>query len=105
MGPRTKLADTVLAQGHDWRALGACRDEDPELFFPISAMGPAAEQAAAAKAVCARCRVRSQCLAFALANRQDYGVWGGKTEEERRAMRTRRRTARRVDHIRVPANW
>jgi WhiB family redox-sensing transcriptional regulator len=67
----------------DWRAVAACRTTDPELFFPISTSGPAQTQLARAKAVCARCPVRAECLAFALTTRQVHGVWGGLSEEER----------------------
>ena len=70
----------------DWWSHAACRTADPELFFPISAAGPAAEQVARAKAVCARCRVRRDCLAFALATRQVHGVWGGTSPEERQVL-------------------
>jgi WhiB family redox-sensing transcriptional regulator len=71
----------------NWRDLAACRDEDPELFFPIGT-GPAADaDAQRAKAVCRSCPVREQCLTFALSSGQDSGVWGGLTEEERRALR------------------
>lgn len=75
----------------DWRGRAACIDEDPELFFPIGTTGPAIEQANAAKRVCARCEVRESCLEFALETRQDAGVWGGLTEDERRVLRRRRR--------------
>lgn len=67
----------------DWRLLAACRTVDPELFFPISTSGLGLQQAAQAKAVCAECWVRSECLAFALFTRQVHGVWGGLTEQER----------------------
>jgi WhiB family transcriptional regulator, redox-sensing transcriptional regulator len=67
----------------DWRLLAACQSADPELFFPVSSTGKSLEQVAEAKAVCARCLVRRQCLAFALRTRQVHGVWGGLTEEER----------------------
>ncbi len=73
-----------------WASQGACRDEDPELFFPISSAAFAPAQVARAKAVCARCRVTAQCLGYALATSQDGGVWGGTTEEERRALRQQR---------------
>jgi WhiB family transcriptional regulator, redox-sensing transcriptional regulator len=73
----------------DWRHRAACRDEDPELFFPISDVGPGARQATDAKAVCARCPVREQCLRYALDNGLDHGIFGGTTEHERRAL-TRR---------------
>ena len=74
----------------DWVARALCKDEDPELFFPIGANGPASSQIVAAKAICARCPVRSSCLEWALATAQDAGVWGGLSEEERRALRRSR---------------
>jgi len=52
-----------------------CRSMNPELFFPVSASGPSLDQVTQAKAICARCPVRQQCLAFALDTRQDHGVW------------------------------
>jgi WhiB family redox-sensing transcriptional regulator len=71
----------------EWRERAACRDVDPELFLPIG-HGPAAEaQIAEAKAVCARCPVVQECLAWALETGQDAGVWGGLTEDERRELR------------------
>jgi WhiB family redox-sensing transcriptional regulator len=76
----------------DWRHRAACRTEDPELFFPVGNTGPALLQITKAKAVCFRCPVASACLSWALDNRQDAGVWGGMSEDERRAL-TRRRTA------------
>jgi WhiB family redox-sensing transcriptional regulator len=83
-----------LAAERDWRSDAACRSADPELFFPISAFGQALEQVAEAKAICARCPVRRQCLAFALRTRQAHGIWGGLTEEERDFIRRpRSRTA------------
>ncbi len=75
----------------DWVHRARCKDEDPELFFPIGTTGPAATQADMAKAVCALCEVRGQCLEWAIATGQDCGVWGGTTEEERRALRRARR--------------
>lgn len=78
--------------GYDnWRHRAACRDEDPELFFPISNMGPGAQQTAQAKAVCARCPVQSECLNYALDNGLDYGIFGGTTETERRELTRRRK--------------
>lgn len=70
-----------------WRRWAACRGEDPELFFPIGTAGPALRQAAEAKAVCGQCTVALSCLAWALSNGQDSGIWGGLDEEERRALR------------------
>ena len=75
----------------DWVQRASCRDEDPELFFPIGSTGPAALQVEAAKAICYVCPVRNDCLEWSLATVQDSGVWGGLSEEERRAVRRARR--------------
>lgn len=77
-----------------WRGGAACREVDPALFFPVGVTGPAEVQIANAKAVCGRCGVRETCLEFAVQTNQEYGVWGGKDEEERRAIRRARRAAR-----------
>ncbi|MBP2322896.1 WhiB family redox-sensing transcriptional regulator [Kibdelosporangium banguiense] len=73
----------------DWRHRAACRDEDPELFFPVGNSGPALLQIAEAKGVCHRCPVTSSCLSWALESGQDAGVWGGMSEDERRALKRR----------------
>jgi WhiB family transcriptional regulator, redox-sensing transcriptional regulator len=84
---------TATSTKADWWSLGACLSADPDLFFPISESGPARQQAAAAKAVCARCQVREQCLSYALTMGPIHGVWGGTSEEERRAMMRKRERA------------
>ena len=66
-----------------------CRDEDPELFFPVGNSGPALAQIADAKLVCNRCPVTTECLSWALNTGQDSGVWGGMSEDERRALKRR----------------
>ncbi|PXY16635.1 WhiB family transcriptional regulator [Prauserella muralis] len=76
-----------------WVERAACREEDPELFFPVGTNGPALRQAAAAKAVCQRCPVEADCLAWALESGQDAGVWGGLDEDERNALMARREAA------------
>ena len=73
----------------DWRNTAAGRDEDPELHFPTGTSGPALLQIAEAKTVCRRCPVVSDCLAWALDNGVDFGVWGGMSEDERRALKRR----------------
>src|SRR5260370_42449568 len=73
----------------DWRNYAACRDVDPELFFPIGNTGPALLQIDEAKQVCARCKVSEACLQWALDSGQDSGVWGGLSEDERRAPKRR----------------
>ena len=77
----------------DWRHKAVCRDEDPELFFPISTSGPAFEQIERARSVCRRCPVVDACLQWALTTGQDAGIWGGLSPEQRRRLRqqTRRR--------------
>ncbi|KAF4406408.1 MULTISPECIES: WhiB family transcriptional regulator [Streptomyces] len=75
----------------DWRQRAACRDADPDLFFPIGTTGPALRQEEAAKAVCADCPVARQCLEWAMEVGQESGVWGGRTESERRQLRRRDR--------------
>ncbi|GAA4786098.1 hypothetical protein GCM10023200_20090 [Actinomycetospora chlora] len=71
----------------DWRNDAACRDEDPELFFPVGTSGPALSQIARAKSVCRRCPAMTECLKWALESGQDAGVWGGASEDERRALK------------------
>jgi WhiB family redox-sensing transcriptional regulator len=80
----------------DWRHRAACLDEDPELFFPIGNTGPALLQIEEAKAVCRGCGVLEKCLAWALETGQDAGVWGGLSEDERRALKRRNARARRA---------
>ena len=75
---------TGLPRGEDWRSAAACQDTDPDLFFPVSGSGKSLEQVDRAKAICAACPVRRDCLAFALRIGQADGIWGGLTEEERR---------------------
>ena len=85
---------TSGARSVRWMSHGACRQADPELFFPIgAAAGPAARQVQAAKAICAPCAVRANCLSYAL-DVMPEGIWGGTTLEERRTAR--RRLVRRL---------
>ncbi|MXM66069.1 WhiB family transcriptional regulator [Streptomyces sp. HUCO-GS316] len=73
----------------NWRDHAACRHEDPDLFFPFGTTGPALVQTEQAKAVCRRCLVQEQCLRWALGTGQSIGVWGGTSENERRALQRR----------------
>ena len=68
----------------DWSAQAACRATDPDALF---VQGAAQNRA---KALCLGCPVRTECLADALDNRIEFGVWGGMTERERRALLRRR---------------
>lgn len=69
-----------------WRFLAACASYDPDLFFPIGSSGPALRQTARAKAVCAGCPVRLECLNWAQNTHQTHGVWGGLDENERLSL-------------------
>ncbi|WP_424183905.1 WhiB family transcriptional regulator [Actinokineospora sp. G85] len=71
-------------QQADWRVRATCRDEDPDGLFVRGA------EQRKAKLVCIACPVRTECLAEALDNRIEFGVWGGMTERERRALLRRR---------------
>jgi len=75
----------------NWRHLSACRDMDTSTFFPATD-----DDAQQPKAVCAACPVREECLEYAIATRQDDGVWGGLDETERRRLRRRRQAAARA---------
>jgi WhiB family redox-sensing transcriptional regulator len=73
-----------MAWTTEWTARAACRDTDPDALF---VQGAAQNRA---KAICMGCAVRTECLADALDNRIEFGVWGGMTERERRALLRRR---------------
>ena len=75
----------------DWRDDAACRDEPLELFFPAGFSPAVRSRSMQAKSICWACPSRSACLEFAVATFQDHGIWGGLDEEERRALRRRRR--------------
>lgn len=68
----------------EWTVYAACRTSDPDALF---VQGAAQNRA---KMICAGCSVRTECLADALDNRVEFGVWGGMTERERRALLRRR---------------
>ena len=74
-----------------WASQGRCVSTDPDALF----VRGAAQQGA--KEICRKCPVIAECLADALDNRTEYGVWGGMTERERRAMLLR--------HPNVPSWW
>jgi WhiB family redox-sensing transcriptional regulator len=73
-----------------WQSRAACRDVDPELFFPVGDSGPALLQIAEAKAVCHACPVTAKCLAHALDAGHRDGVWGGRSADERSVLRRAR---------------
>ena len=78
---------SLAAENDHWRSDSACRDTDPDLFFPVGTTGQALVQIERAREVCNQCPVKRDCLEFALETNQDSGIWGGTSEEERRAIR------------------
>jgi WhiB family redox-sensing transcriptional regulator len=70
-----------------WRDDAACRDADPELFFPD--IRSAWAQVKTAKLICRGCPVTTACLNWALTSGQEHGIWGGLTEAERHRLRRR----------------
>ena len=73
----------VTDEYHDWRDSTPCGSVDPDLFFDKAAASPAAE--AEAKAICGGCQFRQRCLDTAMLNREEWGIWGGMTPDERDA--------------------
>jgi WhiB family transcriptional regulator, redox-sensing transcriptional regulator len=67
-----------------WQDRALCAETDPEAFFPEKG-GSTRE----AKKICTGCEVRAECLEFALANDERFGIWGGLSERERRRLRRR----------------
>jgi WhiB family transcriptional regulator, redox-sensing transcriptional regulator len=70
-----------------WRDVAACRDADPDLFFPTGMTGPALRDLDEAKRICRACPARARCLSWALDHGVTDGVWGGTTADERRGIR------------------
>ncbi|KAB7761203.1 WhiB family transcriptional regulator [Mycolicibacterium mucogenicum] len=103
IGP-TKYTKTRGTRDDQWRQRALCRDHDPDIWFPdpegIAGHGAArirAEREAIAIPICEACPVQAECLAWALVNDQRFGVWGGKTEQERETIRRRmQRNARKA---------
>ncbi|GAA2540330.1 WhiB family transcriptional regulator [Pseudonocardia hydrocarbonoxydans] len=74
-----------------WLDHAACRDVDPEIFFPTGVGVVADRQAVRAKEVCRRCPVAPECLSWAQVHASADGVWGGLDAGERRELRRSRR--------------
>ena len=93
--PVSDLVDMVL-QGTDraWQRQANCMGVDPDLFFPER--GASTREA---KEVCRGCVVREDCLEYALANGEKFGIWGGLSERERRKIRRRRALERRAGGV------
>ena len=91
----------------EWQRLGACQQADQSVFFAPDAPGEPREdrrrRLGAAKRVCALCPVRETCRNYALENREEFGVWGGLSEAERRGLIEERRRRTDPGGGRVPA--
>jgi len=72
------------ADAQSWQEQALCAETDPEAFFPEKG-GSTRE----AKKICTGCEVKAQCLEYALANDERFGIWGGLSERERRRLRRR----------------
>ena len=87
------VIDGMLDEGEaedgalSWQERSLCAQTDPEAFFPEKG-GSTRE----AKKVCVGCEVRSECLEYALANDERFGIWGGLSERERRRVKLSRRS-------------
>ena len=83
-----------LYETYKWQEEAACRGMDTELFYlPENSRGTNKQTiVTAAKKICATCTVKSECLEYALAIDEPYGVWGGMSEEERRYLKLKMAT-------------
>jgi len=80
-----------VAQGTSWVLRARCRGLSPEIFFPSDGAG-----VEVARRYCAECQVRETCLAYALDNHVEQGVWGGASERARRRIARERRGTRPI---------
>ena len=75
----TEFLEVPITEERPWVVFAACRDADPDLFFPGSKTDERA-----ALALCAMCPVVRECQDYSLDARETFGVWGGLTEKQRR---------------------
>ena len=79
------MLDIYDLANNKWKLQGACRGLDADIFFPDRGASTRL-----AKTVCRRCDVQEECLEYAVNNREKFGIWGGLSERERRAIRKKR---------------
>ncbi len=75
------------SSSESWRELALCQQVDPELWFPDK--GDKSARSKPAKLLCSQCEVKAPCLQYALDHDERYGIWGGKSERDRRKMKSR----------------
>ena len=88
-GARLREAGGLGHERARWRDWAACRQADAELFFSTGSTARAVTGLHEAKALCAACPVQRPCLTYALTTRQEFGIWGGYDEHERRLLYAR----------------
>lgn len=71
----------------DWRDNALCKGKDTNLFYPEANVKGGKKQVADVKAICRMCLVSSECLAFAINNDEQFGIWGGLLPKERMKVR------------------
>jgi len=87
---QSKLIEALAVGELSWQDYANCRGADADLFFPER--GASTRKA---KAICAECQVRQECLEFAIQIGEKFGIWGGMSERERRKTRRERQLAAR----------
>lgn len=87
---RSKLIEALAIGELAWQDYANCRGADADLFFPER--GASTRKA---KAICAECDVRAECLDYAIEIGEKFGIWGGMSERERRKVRRDRQIAAR----------
>jgi WhiB family redox-sensing transcriptional regulator len=92
----TPEVQDVEEPAESWQMFANCLGVDPDLFFPER--GASTKEA---KQVCQGCVVREDCLEYALANGEKFGIWGGLSERERRRIRRQRALARAAQQSRT----
>ena len=85
---QAKLIEALAVDELSWQDYANCRGADADLFFPER--GASTRRA---KAICRACEVRVECLEYAIANSEKFGIWGGLSERERRRIRRERMLA------------
>jgi WhiB family transcriptional regulator, redox-sensing transcriptional regulator len=76
---------TAIPPIGNWHRRGACAGEEPEAFFPANG-----DSGAQARGICVTCPVREDCLRYAT-EADEFGIWGGLDQQQRRALRRRQR--------------
>ncbi len=84
----------VITPDDSWREDAACLGLTPDVFYPDEQSSP--KDKARAIRICAGCAVRDQCLQFALANNEKFGIWGGLPVGARRRMHREMNDAARI---------